>query len=376
MKYSISMPYFSKEDIDTIIPQLEKILGGSGMFTKGPKVKEFENLFAKYIGSKYGIAVNSCTSALELVLKAIGVSKGDEVIVPTQTFVSTASCVVNNGGTPIFCEIDHNHLIDFDDLKAKITTNTKAIIIVHFGGLIHPEIFKIKKFLKEKNIYLIEDAAHAHGAKIDNIFAGNIGDVGCFSFYSTKIMTTGGEGGFISTNNEELFNLCSSLSAIGIDKKSKNEIYINAGSNNRLTEFQAILGISQLNRLESFVNHRNKIADIYKNILFPLKKDGIIEFQRYPDNIRHPYWMFIIIINNKHYRRIDIKEKLKIDNIIVTWPYQPLIHQQPVFSKLNQHRLIKSEEHARKHLCIPIHLGITSSDAEYIATKFIECFHN
>ena len=286
MSYNTALPFFSKKDIEKIIPQLEIILNGNGFFTKGPKVKEFEKLFAEYIGSNYGLAVNSCTSALELVLKAIGISGGDEVVVPTQTFVSTASCVVNNGGTPIFCEIDQNHLIDFDDLTAKITDNTKAVIIVHFGGLIHPDIWGIKKYLKERNIYLIEDAAHAHGAKIDNVFAGNIGDFGCFSFYSTKIMTTGGEGGFISTNNEKLFALCSSLGAIGIDKKSNNEIYIKAGSNNRLTEFQAIMGISQLNKLESFVKHRNKIACIYKYRLSQLVEDGIIKFQEYPQNLK------------------------------------------------------------------------------------------
>ena len=374
MKYNTALPFFSKDDIDEIIPQLEEILKGNGFFTKGPKVKEFEKLFAEYIGSQYGVAVNSCTSALELVLKAIGISGDDEVIVPTQTFVSTASCVVNNGGTPIFCEIDHNHLIDFDDLTAKITNNTKAVIIVHFGGLIHPDIWEIKKYLKERNIYLIEDAAHAHGAKIDDKYAGNLGDFGCFSFYSTKIMTTGGEGGFISTNNEKLFDLCSSLGAIGIDKKSNNEIYINAGSNNRLTEFQAIMGISQLNKLESFVKHRNKIAGIYKHRLSQIVEGGIIKFQEYPQNIRHPYWMFMVLIENKDYKRIDIKDRLIKDDINISWPYQPLLHQQPVFSVLNQKGLKKSEEHAQKHLCLPIHLGITVSDAEYISTKFIDCF--
>ena len=374
MSYNTALPFFSKKDIEKIIPQLEIILNGNGFFTKGPKVKEFEKLFAEYIGSNYGLAVNSCTSALELVLKAIGISGGDEVVVPTQTFVSTASCVVNNRGTPIFCEIDQNHLLDFEDLKTKITDNTKAVIIVHFGGLIHPDIWGIKKYLKERNIYLIEDAAHAHGAKIDNIFAGNIGDFGCFSFYSTKIMTTGGEGGFISTNNEKLFDLCSSLGAIGIDKKSNNEIYINAGSNNRLTEFQAIMGISQLNKLESFVKHRNKIAGSYKHRLSQLVEDGIIKFQEYPQNIRHPYWMFMVLIENDNFKRTNIKDKLKMDNINISWPYQPLLHQQPVFCELNQKGLKKSEEYARKHLCLPIHLGITVSDAEYISTKFIKCF--
>jgi len=374
MKYNTALPYFSNEDIDIIIPQLEEILKGNGFFTKGPKVKEFEQLFSKYIGSQYGVAVNSGTSALEIAIKAIGISDGDEVVVPTQTFVSTASCVVNNRGTPIFCEIDHNHLIDFDDLKAKISDNTKAVIIVHFSGLIHPDIWEIKKYLEERNIYLIEDAAHAHGAKIDTIFAGNIGDFGCFSFYSTKIITTGGEGGFISTNNEKLFDLCSSLGAIGIDKKSNNEIYINAGSNNRLTEFQAIIGIAQLNKLESFVKHRIIIAGVYKNNLSQLVEDGLIKFQEYPQNIRHPYWMFMVLIENDDYKRTNIKDKLKTDNINISWPYQPLLHQQPVFSVLNQKGLKKSKEHAQKHLCLPIHLGITVSDAEYISTKFINCF--
>ncbi len=368
------MPFFSEDDIDEIIPQLEEILKGNGFFTKGPKVKEFEKSFSEYLGSKYGVAVNSCTSALEIVLKAIGISDGDEVIVPTQTFVSTASCVVNNGGTPIFCEINHNHLVDFDDLKAKISDSTKAVIIVHFSGLIHPDIWEIKKYLEERNIYLIEDAAHAHGAKIDNIFAGNIGDFGCFSFYSTKIITTGGEGGFISTNDEKFFNLCSSLGAIGIDKKSNDEIYINAGSNNRLTEFQAIIGIAQLNKLESFVKHRILIADVYKNKLSQLADGGFIKFQEFPQNIRHPYWRFIVLIENNYYERSIIKNKLKMDNINIDWPYEPLLHQQPAFCGLNQKGLKKSEEHAQKHLCLPIHLGITVSDAEYISTKFIECF--
>ncbi len=373
MSYNTALPFFSKKDIEEIISQLEVILNGNGLLTKGPKVKEFEKLFAKYIGSNFGVAVNSGTSALELALKSICINDGDEVIVPTQTFVSTASSVINNGGIPIFCEINQNHLIDFDDLKAKITDNTKAVIIVHFAGLIHPDIWQIKTYLKERNIYLIEDAAHAHGAQIDNVFAGNIGDFGCFSFYSTKIMTTGGEGGFITTNNEKLFDLCSSLGAIGIDKKSKNEIYINSGSNNRLTEFQAIMGISQLNKLEFFVKHRNEIAGIYKYRLSRLVEEGKIKFQEYPKNIRHPFWMFMVLIDNKDHNRIDIKNTLMKDNININWPYQPLLHQQPVFSHLNQINLKKSEEYARNHLCLPIHLGISTEDAEYISTKFTKC---
>ena len=376
MKYNTALPFFHKEDIENIIPEFEEILKGNGLFTKGPKVKEFEKLFSKYIGSKKGIAVNSGTSALEISLKAIGITNSDEVIIPVQTFVSTGSCVINNGGTPIFCEIDENHLIDFEDLKTKITINTKAVIIVHFCGLIHPDILKIRAYLKKNHIFLIEDAAHAHGAKVNNIFAGNIGDFGCFSFYSTKIMTTGGEGGFITVNDEKYYNRCASISAIGIDKESEKEIYTLAGSNNRMTEFQAIMGIYQLRKLENFVKHRNMVVKIYKNKLSKLIDKGLIRFQEYPKNIRHPYWRFMVILNDDKMKREKIKEKLKIKNINIDWPYQPLLHLQPVFNKYRKDNFEKSVNISKKHLCLPLHLKVQTEDAEYISDEFLRCIED
>jgi perosamine synthetase len=375
MKYRTALPYFPKEDIDQILTEYREIFEGNYLFAKGPKVNEFEKMFSGYIGSKYGIAVNSGTSALEICLKAIGIKKGDEVIVPVQTFVSTGSCVVNNGGTPIFCEIDQNHLIDIEDLKNKITPATKAVIIVHFCGLIHPQIIKLKNFLDKKNIILIEDAAHAHGAKIDNTFAGNIGDFGCFSFYSTKIMTTAGEGGLISTNNSNYFKLCSSISAIGIDKESKKEIYHLSGSNNRMTEIQAIAGLSQLSRLDDFVNHRNNIAGIYREKLAELFNSKIISFQDNPSNILHPYWRFLVNVEDENFKREIIKTKMSAEGIVVDWPYSPLMHLQPAFKNApKQPDLSKSESLAEKHLCLPLHMLINKNDAVFIANKFIDCF--
>ena len=377
MKYNTAQPYFPQEDIDKILLQMRDILEGNGLFSKGPTVKSFEKLFSEYTGSKYCVAVNSGTSALEIVSKAIGIKNGDEVIVPTQTFVSTGSCVINNGGTLVISGIDKNHLLDFEDLKTKITNKTKAVIIVHFCGLIHPDILRIKNYLNERSIFLIEDAAHAHGAQINDIFAGNIGDFGCFSFYSTKIMTTGGEGGIITTNNQKYFELCESLGAIGIDKKSKVEIYTNAGSNNRMSEFQAIMGISQLQRLEGFVEHRNTIAGIYKNKLSQLREKGVISFQKYPENIRHPYWRFMVVLNDKNTEREKIKEKLNKYGINIDWLYQPLLHLQPVFKNrygLEHGYLKKSEERSRKHLCLPVHMSIMPEDAEFIVDKFVACF--
>ncbi|MGB3946577.1 MAG: aminotransferase class I/II-fold pyridoxal phosphate-dependent enzyme, partial [Bacteroidia bacterium] len=151
MKYKNALPYFPEEDIDNILGEVKEILLGQGFLTKGPKSKEFEAKFADYIGSKFAVSTNSCTTAMEVVLKAIGLTPQDEVIVPVQTFIATGSCVSNVGGKLIFCDCDENFLLDYNDLKNKITPATKAVIIVHFAGLIHPDIFEIKTFLKEKN---------------------------------------------------------------------------------------------------------------------------------------------------------------------------------------------------------------------------------
>ena len=374
MKYRTALPFFPQKDLNKIISEYSEIFEGKHLFTKGPKVKEFENLFAKYISSKYSVAVNSGTSALEICLKAIGINKGDEVIVPVQTFVSTASCVINNNGTPVFCEIDKNHLIDIENLKSKITPNTKAVIVVHFCGLIHPKIIELKDYLNERGIILIEDAAHAHGAKIDNMFAGNIGDFGCFSFYSTKIMTTAGEGGLITTNSEKYYNLCSSLSAIGINKKSKTELYSLSGSNNRMTELQAIAGISQLKRLDSFVEHRNSIANFYKDKLSKLVELKQISFQQKPTNILHPYWRFLVVIEDSRVSRNEIKNKMNDKGIAVDWPYSPLLHLQPAFRNINSSSFKKSELIAEKHICLPLHMQIKIEDAEFISNSFANCF--
>jgi len=375
--YNTALPYFFEEDIENIINEIRFIINGDGHFTKGPKVKEFEESFANYVGSEYGVALNSCTSALEIVLKTIGINEKHEVIVPVQTFISTGSCVVSNGAKPIFCEIDSNHLIDFEDLKKKITSKTKAVIIVHYLGLIHPQIFEIKKYLKEKNIFLIEDAAHAHGAKFGETYAGSIGDFGCFSFYSTKIMTTGGEGGLITTNNKQIAKLCSSYGNIGIDIDAGIEIFNEIGSNKRMNEIQAIFGIYQLKQLTKFVNHRNKIANIYLSRLKELKEDGIIDFQNYPSNIVHSYWRFMVQIKSSKYERLMIQKNLKEEGIKIDWPYQPLMHLQPIFKRLygiKEGHLKKSEDIAKNNICLPIHLGINNNDAEIIADKFLKVF--
>lgn len=369
MSYKNALPYFHTEDIDYIVSEVRKILSGEGFLTKGPKVKEFEKAYALYTGTQFAIATNSCTTALEIVLKCIGLSSNDEVIVPAQTFIATGSSVITAGGEVVFCESDEDFSIDFEDLKKKITSHTRAVIVVHFAGLIHPDIIAIRDYLKEKNIYLIEDCAHSNGASINGIMSGAIGDFGCHSFYSTKIMTTG-EGGMITTNNEDFFNTCSSIRSIGIDVKAGVEIFDHIGSNNRMAEFEGILGISQLNRLEEFVEHRIHIASVYKKELSELCELGILRFQNVPSNVRHPYWKFIVFINSSKYSRTEIHETLLKTGISIEAPYQPLMHLQPVFKNMygiTEGLLPNAEALVKKHFCLPIHAKITTDDARNIA---------
>jgi len=367
-KYNIASPHFPKDDIDGILNRFKEILAGDGLLSMGRNVESFERSFAEYVGTDYAVSTNSCTSALEIALMAIGITGGDEVIVPAQTFIATGSSVVLSGAKAVFCETDDNFLLDFEDMARRITARTKAVIIVHFAGLIHPQIFEIKKYLKRRNIYLIEDAAHAHGAKIGQARAGSIGDIGCFSFYPTKIMTTG-EGGMITVNDGTLHAMCASLRNRGLDASAGNEIFGHLGSNRRLTEFQAILGLYQLKRLEEFVASRNKIAGIYKTLLGDLKKAGCLSFQEYPREIRHSYWRFIVFLRDGGISRDRIREHMEKAGIKVDFPYTPLLHLQPVFKNLYGIReglLPQTEERAKRHFCLPMHVLITEKDAHFI----------
>jgi perosamine synthetase len=365
MNYKNAFPYFHDVDIDKILEEFREILLGNQMLTKGPRSKEFEENYARYTGCKFAITTNSCTTALEIVLKSIGLKENDEVIVPTQTFIATGSSVVTCGGKVVFCDSDEDFLLDIEDLKSKISINTKAVIIVHFAGLIHPQIFELKRYLNDRGIYLIEDCAHSNGAKINGIMSGNLGDFGCHSFYSTKIMTTG-EGGMITTNHEDFYHLCSSIRSIGIDTKEKVEIFNQIGSNNRMPEFESILGIYQLNRLDEFVSHRNMLASVYKSELKILEEQKLIRFQKVSPDVLHPYWKFIVFLESKNISRNELKEKLLPLGLNIEAPYQPLMHKQPIFQKINQFSnvsLPNAERLIKKHFCLPIHFKLSESDA-------------
>ncbi len=270
----------------------------------GNEGKKFESEFSKYFKIKYSVAVSNASLGLECALKALELNRNDEVIVPSKSYVSSASCVVNVGAKPIFADIDLNSQnITVETIKKLINKKTKAIICVHLGG--YPcEMEKISKFCKLNKINIIEDCSQSHGAKIGNKFVGSFGDISVWSFCNDKIISTLGEGGMMCTNNKKIFEKIWSLKEIGKDRKLMNIKHKNTnyrwvhnsfGTNLRLTEVQSAIGRMQLKNLNYFVKKRNYNA---KQILSTLKKFKSVQTPFIPKNITHAFYRCYITLRN------------------------------------------------------------------------------
>ena len=360
--YHRAKPYFSDSDKHQILRKCKKILD-TGALVQGKYVSEFENKFAKTVGTKYAIATNSCTSALELTIKSLGI-KGKKILVPTETFMATGNSVILSGNTPVFTDIDKSTLcMSYDNIMDRMSYNVSAIIMVHMGGFITYDIDRIRRYCKDKNIYLIEDAAHAHGSKYLSEYAGSIGDAGCFSFYPTKVITTG-EGGMITTNNKAIMERTRTLRNHGSD----GELGLYPASNDRMTEMSAILGISQLRRLKEFVEKRNYISGRYRELL---RDETEISFFPEHNKIRNSYWNFYFILNTID-RDIFIKKMLEF-GVQTGYAYFPPCHAQPVFKKyVTDFKFEVADNILSKHVSLPMYIELSDTDINFITNKVKE----
>lgn len=253
----ISKPLLDETEIKNVIEVLK-----SGMLASGAEVNNFENAFADYIGTKYAIATTSGTTALDIVLKALDIRSGDEVIVPDFTFISTANAVLFQNARPVFVDIDEETFaIDPGNVIEKISSKTKAIIGVHLFG--HPfDVKAIREICEDYNLFLVEDCAQAHGAEYKGQKVGSFGDAGCFSFYATKNITTG-EGGIVTTNNKEIEEKMRLIINHG---QSEKYLHTTLGYNYRMTNIQAAIGCAQLGKLEEFNERRITNAEYLINV--------------------------------------------------------------------------------------------------------------
>ena len=294
MKIPATRPFFSEHSIDFIQARFRQVLQGESFLTMGQYCQEFEEKFAAYVGSRYAITTSSGTAALEIILQILRV-KGFDVIVPTNTFAATAFAVIRAGGKPIFADCGPDLTLDPSSLEDIITPETRAVITVHIGGLISPSTHKVAEICRDKGIPLLEDSCHAHGSALDGRKAGTFGVAGAFSFFSTKVMTTG-EGGMIVTDDKDVYTKALILRDQAKIAKGKYQNYHeDLGYNWRMTEVQALMGLAQLEMLEEFIDRRNRIARIYNQALHGLPNLTMLET---PINVRHNYYKCIAFVAN------------------------------------------------------------------------------
>lgn len=364
------MHWIDEEDINEVANVLR-----SNWITTGPKIKEFEDALCAYIGCRYCVAVNSGTSALDIAVQSLNLPVGSEIITTPFTFVATSNSIIYNNHKPIFADICSDTFnIDPEDIRRKITKNTKAIIYVDYAG--QPcDIKAIKEIADEFDLYLIEDACHAIGAEYEKKKVGNFADLTIFSFHPVKHITTG-EGGAVVTDNKELYEKLSLLRTHGIDKNTMDRFGPDAswaydmkylGRNYRITDFQAALGISQLKKLDGFIDRRIELASIYNELL------SDIDFVSLPiviNNVKHAWHIFTILLN-RSINRDDFFKYMREENIGVNVHYIPVYRHSYYINRFNINPLSFpcTEAVFKEIITLPLHPKISHEDVLYICNK-------
>ncbi len=342
--------YAIQKEIDSAI---QRVLS-RGYFILGPEVEQFEQSFARYIGTRFAVGVASGTDALYLSLLALGVGNGDEVLLPTHTAVPTAMAVVMSGATPVFVDSDESFLMDTEKLHSLVTSKTKAIIPVHFYGLAS-DMGKLRAFVDKHKLLIIEDCAQATGAEWNGKKVGSFGDAGCFSFYPTKNLGTYGDGGMVVTDNEELYQKLRALRYYGELDKVTCEGF---GINSRLDELHAALLSAKLPHLDVWNAKRQEIAGWYRQyVTNPL----IVLPDAFPAG-RHVYHLFVARAKN----RDALREKLKQAGVATMLHYPHLVHEQPFFKQFVSRRLPKAEALSQEIFSLPMHPFLTEDEVASI----------
>jgi len=375
-------PFYERDEIEAVARVLES---GSVNYRGGIEGKKFEHEFANYCKAKYALTVTNGTAALEIALEALDIKKDDEVIVPARTFIATASGVFRRNAKVIVADININSQnLDEENLHKVITPRTRAIIPVHLSGL-PVEMEPILKLAQVYNIKIIEDCAQAHGAKYKNQYVGTIGDIGCFSFCQDKIISTGGEGGMIITNNESLFKKMWSIRDHGRnfdrvntpnDKTGFKWVVDTFGSNFRMTESQSAIGRIQLKKLDNWLKMRRRNANLLSSFIKDL---NIVIMPKIPRYMLHSYYNYNILLNedviSKHWDRDTIIDELTKKGIPARVGACPDITREQAFKN---HGFSESNERINANkignliITLPIHHTLTNENINFIGENVRE----
>lgn len=372
-------PLIEEEAISSVVDSLR-----SGWVGTGPKVKEFEHRMGAHLGIKHAIAVNSCTAALHLSLLAIGVGPGDEVIVPTYTFCATANSVLFTGAKPVFVDVDYETLnISIDSLQKAVNSKTKAIIPVHMAGL-PVDMDKIKEFALANNLYVIEDSAHSVEGKYKGKITGSIGDLGCYSFYATKNLTTA-EGGLIATDNDDFAQKIRESSLHGLSADAwkrfsgsgfKHYEVVRLGYKYNMTDLQASLGLVHLSKIYDYLYKRESIWQKYTDAFNELKS---VSFpaeipENYTDGSLHARHLYIIKLDSSKLKvpRDHIMNALQAEGIGCGIHYKPL-HLHKFYREtlgLDDCLFAHANKLADEILTLPLSVKYSNEDIEDVISAF------
>ena len=353
IKVSIAKPIIGEEEIENVVEVLK-----SGMIAQGPKVAEFEEKFAKWVGAKYAVATNSGTAALHVALLSCGIGPGDEVITTPFTFIATGNAIVYTGATPVFADIDlETYNIDPDTIEDLITDKTKAILPVQLYGQ-SADMDKIREIAKKHDLLVIEDAAQAHGAMYNDEKVGNMGDMACFSFYPTKNMTTS-EGGMITTNNKELAEKARVFRAHGSNIKYKHD---EIGYNFRSSDIAAAIGLAQLDKIDGFnekrIDNANYLNEGLKDV------EGVIT-PASPENRKHVYHQYTIRVTKGN--RDDWVDILTENGIGSGIHYPIPLYNQPIYKELGfTGSAPNAELAANTVISLPVHPSLSKEDLDLV----------
>jgi len=359
----IARPILEKNDILHAV----KALKSGRISSNGPFVKIFEKKFEKYIGGGHAVAVSNGTTALELGMKTLGIEAGDEIIVTNFTFAASINSIINCGAIPVLADIDRSTwTISLEEIKKKITKRTKAIMLVHIYG--QPcKINEIKKFAKRKDYFLIEDCAEALGSKYKNKLVGLDGDCSCHSFFANKTITTG-EGGMVVFKKRKYAKKASIVKNHGMSL-NKRYLHDEVGSNYKMTNVQAALGVSQINKIKKLINFRKKIFKFYDKNL------NNTFFEKLPKNnwSENSYWYYAIILKKNVNRNLLIKNLMK-KGIEARPTFYPLSQMKP-FLKYAKGSFKNSSDLGLNGICLPSS-GLTRREQAYIVKNLDKEFRN
>jgi perosamine synthetase len=337
----------------------------------GKYVELFENGFAEFCGVKHAVACCNGTVALHLALLALGVQAGDEVIVPTLTFVATANAVTYCGARPVFVDSEmETWNLDPKQIEAKITPRTKGILAVHLYG--HPaKMGELREIARRHNLFLLEDAAEAHGAMCDGRVVGSLGDVAAFSFYANKIITTG-EGGMVVTDDDALAERARLLRGQGMDPNRRYWHTI-VGYNYRMMNLPAAIGLAQLEKIDRQLELRSCVANLYVERLRHIS--GLSWQTEQKSWARHVYWMFNIVLESEMWQNRDVVIQMLSKQGIETRPVFYPVHSLPPYAASvgGEEAFPVAENLSRSGISLPTWAGLTENDIDYVCRALEKC---